>query len=125
MDYFTKRVKAYAAPDLSATTAAELLEESLCRFRAPEELHSDQGRKLEVFGEVCQWLGITKTHTTPLHLQSNQLVKRFHHSPTTQLAILVAEHQHDWDAHLPLVLLAYRRVTGKYQLPPSHLVLSC
>lgn len=45
MDYFTKWPEAYAVPDQSATTTAErLVCEMFCRFGAPEELHSDQGR---------------------------------------------------------------------------------
>ncbi|KAI3360729.1 hypothetical protein L3Q82_012872 [Scortum barcoo] len=33
---------------------------------------------------------------------------RFNRTLAKQLAILTAEHQRDWDMHLPLVLMAYR-----------------
>lgn len=111
MDYFTKWPEAYAVPDQSATTTAErLVNEMFCRFGAPEELHSDQGRNFEakVFGEVCKRLGIRKTRTTPLHPQSDGLVERFNRTLATQLAILTSRKQRDWDLHLPLVLWAYR-----------------
>ena len=54
-----------------------LVEEMSTRFRVPAELNSDQGRNFEtqVFGEVCRWLGIHKTRTTPLHPQSDGLVE--------------------------------------------------
>uniref|UniRef100_A0A3B3HNC7 Integrase catalytic domain-containing protein n=1 Tax=Oryzias latipes TaxID=8090 RepID=A0A3B3HNC7_ORYLA len=57
---------------------------------------------------MCKQLGIQKTRTTPLHPQSDGLVERFNKTLAKQLAILTAEHQRDWDSHLPLVLLAYR-----------------
>lgn len=111
MDYFTKWPEAYAVPDQSATTTAEwLVSEMFCRFGAPEELHSDQGRNFEaeVFAEVCQRMGVRKTRTTPLHPQSDGLVERFNRTLATQLAIVTSRHQRDWDRHLPLILWAYR-----------------
>lgn len=66
-------------PDQSALTmAAVLVDEMFCHFRVPEELHSDQGRNFEteVSGEVCAHLGVQKTHTAPLHLQSDGLFSR-------------------------------------------------
>ncbi|XP_041929155.1 uncharacterized protein K02A2.6-like [Alosa sapidissima] len=111
MDYFTKWPEAYAVPDQSAhTTADRLVTEMFCRFGAPEELHSDQGRNFEaeVFAEVCQRMGIRKTRTTPLHPQSDGLVERFNRTLAVQLAILADRQQKDWDLHLPLVLWAYR-----------------
>ncbi|KAF7642413.1 hypothetical protein LDENG_00258330 [Lucifuga dentata] len=82
-----------------------------CWFGALEELHSDQGRnfKAQVFAEVCQWMGVRKTRTTPLHLQSDRLVEgHFNRTLATQLAIVTSRHQRDWDCHLPLILWAYR-----------------
>ena len=111
MDYFTKWPEAYAIPDQEAETVCDaLLEGMFARFGVPEELHSDQGRNFEsrVFAAMCDRLGIHKTRTTPLHPQSDGLVERFHRTMKDQLAIVVSEHQKDWDAHLPLVVMAYR-----------------
>ena len=111
MDYFTKWPEAYAVPDQSATTTAErLVCEMFCRFGAPEELHSDQGRNFEaqVFAKVCELMGVRKTRTTPLHPQSDGLVERFNQTLETQMAIVTSKHQRDWDRHLPLILLSYR-----------------
>lgn len=49
-----------------------------------------------------------KTCTTPLHPQSDGLVERFNRTLDQQLAILTADHQRDWDTHLPFILMAYR-----------------
>lgn len=111
MDYFTKWPEAYAIPDQEAETVADVLVEGMfARFGAAEYIHSDQGRNFEsrVFAAMCDRLGMTKTRTTPLHPQSDGLVERFNRTLAKQLAILTAEHQRDWDLHLPLVLLAYR-----------------
>jgi hypothetical protein len=48
-----------------------------CRFRVPQELHSDQGCNFEscVIQEGFQCLGVHKTYTTPLHPKSDGMVK--------------------------------------------------
>lgn len=61
-----------------------------CQFDEPEEIHSVQGHNFEsqVFEEVCQWLVVRKSRTTPLHPESDGLVVWFTHTLATQLAIL-------------------------------------
>lgn len=111
MDYFTKCPEAYTIPDQEANTVADALVEGMfTRFWAAEVIHSDQGRNFEsgVFSAMCDHRGMQKTQTTPLHPQSDGLVKQFNRTLAKQLAILTAEHQCDWDMHLPFVLLAYR-----------------
>uniref|UniRef100_A0A8C5APC8 Gypsy retrotransposon integrase-like protein 1 n=1 Tax=Gadus morhua TaxID=8049 RepID=A0A8C5APC8_GADMO len=111
MDYFTKWPEAYALPDQGAETIADALVGGMnSRFGAAESIHSDQGRNFEscVFAALCSRLDMQKTRTTPLHPQSDGLVERFHRCMEQQLAIVSAEHQRDWDNHLPLVLMAYR-----------------
>ena len=47
-DYFTKWTEAYAIPDQTAeTVAAVLVEEFICRFGTPVQIHTDQGRNFE------------------------------------------------------------------------------
>ncbi|UYV84759.1 K02A2.6-like [Cordylochernes scorpioides] len=70
MDYFNKWPEAYAIPNQEAKTVEKVLMDNLiCRFGVPLELHSDQGRNFEagVFQELCRLLAIRKTRTTPLH----------------------------------------------------------
>ena len=66
-DYFTKWVEAYAIPNQEVTTVAKQLVHNLCcRYGAPMEIHTDQGRNFEtgVFKELCRLLGIPKTRTS-------------------------------------------------------------
>ena len=47
-DYFTKWVEAFALPNQEATTiATKLVEEVICRYGVPRELHSDQGSNFQ------------------------------------------------------------------------------
>ena len=78
-DYFTNWMEAFAIPNQEAVTVAEkLVEEVLCRFSIPEQLHSDQGRQFEgkLMQEVCKLLHINKTRTTAYHPQSDGVVER-------------------------------------------------
>ena len=90
--------------------AEVVVNEFVCRFGVPLEIHSDQGRNFEsaVFTEMCNLLGMKKTRTTPLHPQSDGMVERFNRTIETQLAMFVEEHQRNWDEHLPLLLMSYR-----------------
>lgn len=111
MDYFTKWVEAYALPNQEAVTIAEVLvKELISRFGIPLELHCDQGRNFEsqLFTELCRILGVRKTRTTALHPQSDGMVERMNRTTGKYLSKVVAEHQRDWDHHLPFFLLAYR-----------------
>ena len=73
------------------------------------ELHSDQGREFEsnVFPECCELLGVQKTRTTPLHPQSDGMVKRFHRTLAQQLAKYYNKGQEDLDMQLPVMLLKW------------------
>ncbi|UYV84370.1 K02A2.6-like [Cordylochernes scorpioides] len=111
MDYFTKWPEAYAIPNQEATTVAKVLMDNLiCRFGVPMELHSYQGRKFEagVFQELCRLLGIRKTRTTPLHPQSDEMVERFNKTMEVNLSKVVEQHQRDWDVRMPPFLMAYQ-----------------
>lgn len=111
MDYFSKWPEVYAIPNQEATTVARVLVDNLvCRFGVPLELHSDQGRNFEshVFQELCRLLGIHKTRTTALHPQSDGMVERFNRTLEEYLSKVVERHQRDWDRHIPPLLLAYR-----------------
>ncbi|UYV74972.1 K02A2.6-like [Cordylochernes scorpioides] len=120
MDYFTKWPEAYAIPNQEATTVAKVLMDNLiCRFGVPLELHSDQGRNFEagVFQELCRLLGIRKTRTAPLHPQSDGMDERFNKAMKEHLSKVVEQHKRDWDVRLPPFLMAYRaaihEITGQ------------
>ena len=90
-DYFTKWPEAYALPNQEATTVAKILvNEMICRFGVPLEIHSDQGQNFEsaLFKEMCCLLGMSKTRTIPLHPQSDGMVERMNRTTEAQLSIL-------------------------------------
>jgi hypothetical protein len=111
IDYFSKWPEAYGLPNQEAVTVSRaLIENWICRYGLPLKMHSDQGRNFEsnVFQGVCELLGVRKTRTTPLHLQSDGMFERFNRTMEQHLSKVVDQHQRDWDRHLPLFLLAYR-----------------
>jgi transposase InsO family protein len=80
MDYFSKWSKAYGLPNRKpVTVSSALMENWICRYGIPLEMHSDQGRNFEsnVFPGVCELLGVRKTRRTPLHPRSDGMVERF------------------------------------------------
>lgn len=110
-DYFSKWTEAYAIHDHTASTVADkLLTEFICRFGAPSQIHTDQGREFEgeLFTHLCRKLGVNKSRTTPYHPQSDGLVERFNRTLIQMLSIFVNDRRDDWDDHLPFVLMAYR-----------------
>jgi hypothetical protein len=114
MEYFTKWPEVYAIPDQEASTVADVLVTNFfCRFGIPRELHSDQGRNTEsgLLQEILQRLRVSKTRTTPLHPQADRMVERCITTVEEHLQKVVSSIQKDWDAMLPLFLLAYRAST--------------
>ncbi|KAL5516359.1 hypothetical protein EMCRGX_G001657 [Ephydatia muelleri] len=93
-DYFTKWSEGYPIPNMEAITVAKcLVNEFICRFGVPEQLHSDQGRNFEskVIKNICDLLQIRKTRTSPI-------------TPNR----MVVDAERDWDVQLPLLMFAYR-----------------
>ena len=110
-DYFTKWVEAFAIPDQTAMTVADVLvREVICRYGTPYQLHSDQGSDFEsrLFQQVCALLEIDKTRTTPYMPRSDGMVERFNRTVQKMLAGYVNDHKTDWDDHLPYMTMAYR-----------------
>ena len=99
-DYFTKRVEAFPMPNMEASTVANLfVAHFVCRFGAPDALHTDQGRNFEsvLLKEVCQLLGVCKTRTTPYHPQPDGFVERFNRTLLNLLSIALRSDERNWD----------------------------
>ena len=112
-DYFTKWIEAIALPNQEAETVARaFVEEFICRFGVPKELHTDQGRNFEanLMKEVCRLLGVKKTRTCPFHPKSDGFVERFNRTLVTMVSAALdpEQHQRDWDERIPCAMLAYR-----------------
>lgn len=111
MDYFSKWAEAVPLPNQEAPTVAEaLMEMVVCRFRAPSEIHTDQGRNFQahLFRELLRLLGVPQTRTCALRPQSDGMVERANRTVEQMLEVVVAKDQRDWDFHLHLALAAYR-----------------
>lgn len=112
-EYFTKWVEAFSIPDQETTTIARcLVEQFICRFSVPHQLHSDQGRNFEaaIIKDICTLLGIEKTRTTPYHPSSDGFVERFNRTMMEMVSKMIEpqHQQRDWDEKLQIALFAYR-----------------
>ena len=82
-DSFSKWVEIHPIPDETASTCARiLLNEVICRYGCPLDLHSDQGRNFQsnIFKELCEMLEIRKTRSSPRNPKSNGQPERFNRS---------------------------------------------
>ena len=96
-DYFTKWTASFAMLNGTQTAGRIIVEELVTRFGVPAAIHSNQGRQLEsiLFTELCQLLGIHKTHTTQYNPQSDGMVERFNRTLTAMLSAFLYEHHND------------------------------
>ncbi|MEN7973501.1 MAG: reverse transcriptase domain-containing protein [Verrucomicrobiota bacterium] len=127
MDYYTKWAEAFPLPDHRAeTVAGKLVEEIVCRFGVPRELHSDQGREFEgrLIHELAELLQMSKTRTNPYRPQSDGLVERFNHTLKQMLNALCEEDPAHWDRQIPYALLAYRSTPQASTGESPHLLLT-
>lgn len=92
LDDFTKHAKAYALPDQKATTIERaFLTEFVSSFGVPYVIHTNQSANLESnhFKELCRFLYIKKTRTSPYHPQCDGQVKRIYRTLIKLLALNV------------------------------------
>ena len=92
------------------TIVKVLVNEFICRFGTPLQLHSDQGSTFEskIFREMLSLFRIEKTRTTSQRPQANGGVERFNRTLISMLTMYCQENQRHWDEVLPQVLMAYR-----------------
>ena len=110
-DLFSKWVEAFPLQVTDGLTLTSILmDEMICRYGVPQQLHSDQGSNLnaEVNQKLCHLLGIERTRTTAYHPQGSGQVERFNRTVEAMLAKMVGEHHSDWDKHLQKAIFAYR-----------------
>jgi hypothetical protein len=94
------------------------------RYGAPEQLHHDQGKNLtaEIIREVCSFLEIWNTRTTPFHPQSDGASERSIRTVNNMLAKVVAEDQRNWDLYVSSTCFAYNTaVHSTTGYTPSYL----
>lgn len=125
-DYFTKWKEAFAIENHTALTD-RLVNEFICEYGCPEQIHTDQGREFEsdLFKTVCHKLGVHKTRTTPYRPQSDGMVERFNRTLKRMLSIFTNENPQDWDDLLPLLMMAYRATEHKSTGCSPNLMMFC
>lgn len=109
-DYFSKLVEIFPLANIQAETVADVLFRGwIKRYGCPREIHSDHGRQFEsaVFLEMCKFLEISKTRTTPFHPRSDEMVERMNRTIQNMLSKYIQENQKDWDLHLDFIVMAY------------------
>ena len=126
-DQFTKWVEAIPLPRHDAkTVAVTFVQEWVCRYGTPRQLHSDRGKDLtgQVMTEIYKLLQIDKTATTAFRPQSNGQVERMNRSICKMLRAFIQEWQHqDWDTMVPMIMSAYRRsVHESTKFTPNRMV---
>ena len=110
-DYFTKWTECYPMRKIDAVTTAKLfVEQFVCRFGLPRQVHTDRGSNFtsKLFSQMCSLLQIDKTQTTSYHAMGDGLVERFNRTLEEMLSLFVNKNQKNWDELLPYLLLAYR-----------------
>ena len=126
-DCFTRWTECVPLPDQEAETVARaFVDNFVCRFGTPLQLHTDQGRNFEsqLFSELCKYLDIQKTRTTSLRPQANGLVERFNRTLISMLKSYCSKNQTDWDVYLPQVMMAYRSsIHSTTKLSPNKMLL--
>ena len=113
-DYFTKCINLYALSDKSAKTVAQhLFDNYISQHGVTEILHSDQGKEFEaqVVHQLCQLLGIYKSHTTSYHPEGDGQTERTNRSLKEQITrdiISASAETYSWDSLIGPVALCYK-----------------
>ena len=108
---YTRWPEAYATPDSTAETTANLLfNEIFCKWGAPRILLSDRGQCFlsKVVAETCKLLKIHKSFASPYRPQTSGSVEKLNGVIVQGLSMFVDDQQTNWDTFLPAVLMGIR-----------------
>ena len=125
VDHFTKWLELFPLRNQKAETIAKKIFDGwIPRHGTPEQLHHDQGKNLtaDIIQEVCSFLQIWNTKTTPFHPQSDGASERSIRTVNSILAKVVAEDQRNWDLYVSSTCFAYNTaVHSTTGYTPSYL----
>jgi transposase InsO family protein len=109
-DYFTKWIEIYCLPDHKAATVARCMLDYICRFGAPEKVHSDCGKEFlsNLMKSLYNLFNIKKTRTTSYCPWSNGGVERVNKSIKGMIQHYTKPGCRDWDQYMVVVAASYR-----------------
>ena len=116
IDGLTGWTEAVPIADQSAATVARAVySEWIARNGVLEQIHSDRGVQYEsaIFTELCEFVGIDTTRTTPYRPQANGKCERFNLTLISMLKRAVQRSTYNWEPLLPCVLQAYRSTVSE------------
>ena len=111
MDFFSKWLFVFPAPDQKSLRIARLLAGEIVPFcGVPEALLTDRGTNLlsHLMLDLCELLGTKKLNTTAYHPECDGMGERFNRTLKTMIRKHVDKFGDRWDDFLPGVLWAYR-----------------
>ena len=110
VDYVTRWASAYPLADKMAQSVAAKLLWFFADFGVPRVVVSDNGKEFvnKVVEEVNRQMGVQIRHTAPFAPWQNGRNERFNGTMIRLIRRLPQEFRRQWDAYLPLVLMAYR-----------------
>ena len=124
IDHFTKWLELFPLRNQKAETVAKKVFDGwIPRHGTPEQLHHDQGKNLsaKMIEEVCSFLEVWNTRTTPFHPQSDGASERSIRTVNNMLAKIVAEDQRNWDLYVSSSCFPYNTaVYSSTGFTPSH-----
>jgi hypothetical protein len=108
IDAFSRWIELYAAPDLTAISAARAILSFIGRFGVPAEIHSDQGTQYlnELIRGLTTLMGNIHTfNIAPYSHELNGIVERANKEILKHLKSIIFEKNvlNDWSDNLPIV----------------------
>ena len=108
---FSRWLEVYDLPEQTTViTAKTFFEQSIARFGAPLQIHSDQGRNFDslLFTDLFGLMEITKTGATPYRSSSNKHVRRYTQKVLSFIRCYLNKKVNTWDEHLSAIGMSIR-----------------
>jgi transposase InsO family protein len=116
-DAFTKYAELVAIPNKEATTVAQaIMERWICRFSAPKELVTDQGREFlnRLSQDLFERFGISHNTTAAMHPAANSGAESFNREIARYMKVLLEDNDTlSWEDWLPMLSISYNTQVHK------------
>ena len=99
--------------NIEASTVAEAMFDFFCHIGIPRKMLSDRGSQFtsSLMAEVRERLNIKGVHTTPYHLQCNDLFERFSGTLKKMLRRMAADQSKECPRYVSPLLFSYCEVS--------------